>query len=65
MAYVEYVACDQCGNDLLIGTDMSYGITFARRYARKCGWQVGKAGWLCPKCRRKRNSPPKNEKKGQ
>lgn len=55
MAYIEYIACDKCGCDILISIDKSSGITFARSYARKNGWQVGKNGWICPKCQRRRN----------
>lgn len=53
MAYIEYIACDKCGKDMLISIDMSFGITFARSYARKNGWQVGEKGWICPECKRR------------
>lgn len=53
MAYIEYIACDKCGADMLLSVDRSFGITFARSYARKNGWQVGKNGWICPKCQRR------------
>lgn len=57
MAYIEYIACDKCGTDMGGWVDQSMGICFARRYARARGWQIGKNGWICPKCQReKKNS---------
>lgn len=54
MPYIEYIACDKCGRDMLLGVDRSLGITFAREKARKNGWSIGKNGWLCHNCRRKK-----------
>lgn len=52
MAYVVYIACDKCGTDMGGWVDTPVGIGFAKKYARKQGWQVGKTGWFCPTCKR-------------
>ena len=59
MAYIEYIACDKCGVDMGAWVDRSFGICFARRYARKRGWKIGKNGWVCPECQRKKENSQK------
>jgi len=50
MAYNVYYSCEKCDT---IRSWVNGGPKFnsAVRIARKAGWQVGKLGWFCPKCR--------------
>lgn len=51
MAFHVYYTCDKCG--LTYGwTDCTVTYNSAIRIARSEGWQVGKKGWFCPKCRK-------------
>ncbi len=53
MAYKVYFDCDKCG----VGYSWTnYSVTMPRAtaIARKEGWQVGKRGWLCPSCKKKK-----------
>lgn len=59
MAYIEHIACDKCGVDCGGWSNRSFGLSFAKRYARRNGWQVGKLGWFCPKCRRNKREERK------
>lgn len=63
MAYIEYIACDKCGRDMGGWVDQSMGICFARRYARERGWKIGKNGWRCPECQRKKKIYQKSDSK--
>lgn len=53
MAYNVYFSCDTCGttyNWVNHAVSFSMAIAIARNY----GWSVGKRGWFCPECRKKR-----------
>ena len=53
MAYNVYFCCDTCGvthNWVNHTVSLSTAIAIARSY----GWSVGKRGWFCPECRKKR-----------
>lgn len=53
MAYNVYFSCDSCGatyNWINHAVSYSAAVSIARRY----GWSVGKCGWFCPECRKKR-----------
>ena len=53
MAYNVYYSCDKCGNThSWINHSVSFSI--AKAMARSNGWEVGKRGWYCPKCRRRK-----------
>lgn len=54
MAYIVYFACDYCGKEggAWMNRTVSQGIV--TKIARDRGWQVGKRGYVCPKCQRKR-----------
>ena len=50
MAFNVYYCCDRCGvTHSWINNSVSLAI--ATKMARHDGWQVGKRGWYCPKCR--------------
>ena len=53
MAYNVYFSCDSCGathNWMNHTVSQSTAVSIARSY----GWSVGKCGWFCPECRKKR-----------
>lgn len=54
MAYVCYVACDECGTELAAFVNQTVSMTHFARIARKHGWAVGKSNWLCPKHRKRK-----------
>lgn len=63
MAYNTYYACDKCGT--VGGAWINYTATFGIvvKIARDEGWQVGKNGWFCPRCRttrRRRDNARRN-----
>lgn len=51
MGYEAYIRCDKCGETMRwVNSGPNYNL--AVRIARDIhGWQVGKLGWFCPKCR--------------
>ena len=54
MAYVTYIACDECGHDHLGWVNHTVAISIAKGIARQNGWMITKDGyWYCPKCKRK------------
>lgn len=53
MAYEVRVVCDKCGCGYSY-KDFSLGKTLAAKWAREKGWQIGKRGWFCPDCKRKK-----------
>jgi len=53
MAYNVYFCCDKCG-DTYSWINTSVSIDRAKKIARDRGWEVGKRGWYCPKCRSRR-----------
>lgn len=56
MGYMAEIRCDKCG-DGYYWTGRGPNHRVALQIARDQGWQVGKTGWFCPKCRtRKRSS---------
>lgn len=53
MAYNVYFSCDMCGvtyNWVNHAVSYSSAVAIARSY----GWSVGKRGWFCPECRKKK-----------
>lgn len=53
MAYNVYFSCDSCGatyNWVNHSVSYSAAVLIARSY----GWIVGKRGWFCSECRKKR-----------
>ncbi len=53
MAYNVYFSCDSCGatyNWVNHAVSYSAAVSIARNY----GWSVGKHGWFCSECRKKR-----------
>ena len=53
MAYNVYFCCDKCG-DTYSWINTSLSISIAKTIARERGWEVGKYGWYCPKCRKRK-----------
>lgn len=53
MAYNCYIACDKCG-DGYYWTNNTVSYNRAISIARDKGWTVGKRGWYCPQCKRKK-----------
>ena len=54
MAYNVYFACDSCGNEGYAWTNKCVAYSNAQRIARSLGWKIGKNGWICPKCQKKK-----------
>lgn len=53
MAYNVYFSCDTCGATYN-WVNHTVSKSTAARIARSDGWSVGKRGWFCPECRKKR-----------
>ena len=53
MAYNVYFSCDTCGATYN-WVNHTVSQSTAARIARSDGWSVGKRGWFCPECRKKR-----------
>lgn len=56
MAYNVYFACDRCGIEGAAWTNRSVSLTTCAKFARAAGWIIGKHGWICPVCQRRRRS---------
>lgn len=56
MAYSVCVTCDVCGSGYQ-WEDHSVSYSTAVRIARKAGWSIGKRGWRCPRCQKKKLLP--------
>ena len=54
MAYEVRVVCDKCGGGFY-WTNSSVSKSEATRIARKKGWQIGKRGWVCPDCKKRKD----------
>lgn len=54
MAYNVYFACDVCGNEGLSWVNHMVAYSTCVMYARQSGWKVGKRGWICPSCQKKK-----------
>lgn len=51
MGYVLKITCDKCG-DGWVYHDGGHSYPGAVKiYRQWYGWQIGKTGWYCPKCR--------------
>lgn len=55
MAYNVYICCEKCGVTLS-WINCSVSLSTATRIARKYGWSVGKSGWFCSNCRRRKRN---------
>lgn len=53
MAYEVRIVCDKCGGGFYWKNE-SVSKVWATKQAREKGWQIGKQGWFCPACRRKK-----------
>lgn len=53
MAYNVYFCCEKCGATVS-WVNTSVSLSVATAIAREDGWQVGKRGWYCPNCRKRK-----------
>lgn len=65
MGYIVGIICDgpDCKEDFGFWENFTITKATATRWARDAGWQVGKKGWFCPKCRRTRKGGSELAKK--
>lgn len=63
MAYIVYYACDCCGAEGGVWLNTTVSQSRAAKIARERGWQVGKRGYIWPKCQceHKSGSQPQKE----
>lgn len=61
MAYNVYFACDRCGFEGLAWTNHMVAKSTCVKIARKMGWRVGRKGWICPDCQKKKKENNNND----
>lgn len=54
MGFEVSITCDGCGKGVVY-EDSPVSYSFEKRNRRNYGWQIGKKGWLCPKCRTRKS----------
>lgn len=64
MSYMVGIFCDGCKDGCAgVWENETVNISSATRTAREQGWSVGKNGWFCSKCRRKKGDKRNVESK--